>query len=369
MIDIKYKIEDFRRAIKMLPIKHLFDITTTFYYDETDNVRKYYLKETGINEQIDRHFVLGGIMLKEDINPPDVKELREKLRIPEELEEIKSKHVYNGDIFKVLDKREINPFLNWILNHDIYIHYSVANLYYYSLVDIVDSIIDEELYGFHFYLKDDLYQIAKADHNQFNNILYKYNYPNISHEDIVDFLVDLRGYISGNKLDTTHYIDLLIERIEDENISELPFIQDEEDLMLLKDLSQFYYYPIYTFHNSKHIFDHERQIEDNHFKGVTFTKNGIPFNSYEFKDSKDDSMIQLSDCVVGIISRFYKFLDEFDGSLTNLDKRLNSRQKENLSILCKIIKKSVDYNETLIHMIVPIKEQQGYNIIVSHYSK
>ena len=45
--------------------KELFDIKGTFYYDETDNVRKYYLKETGLNEQIDKHFVLGGAYLEE----------------------------------------------------------------------------------------------------------------------------------------------------------------------------------------------------------------------------------------------------------------------------------------------------------------
>lgn len=366
---ILYEVNDLRSAIALLPIKHLFDIAVTFYYDETDNVRKYYLKETGTNEQIDKHFVLGGLMQKEGAITLDIKELRAKLRIAKELEEIKSKHIYSGDLLKALDRKGINLFLNWILDKDVYIHYSVINLYYYSLVDIIDSIIDEEFYLFHMHLKNDLYQIAKMNHNQFNNILYKFNYPNISHDDATNFLVEIREYISQNKLETTPYIDLLIEKMEDESISELPFIQDEEDLILLKDLSQFYYYPIYTFINSKHIFDHEKQIEENHFNRIKFTKNGNILTSFEFKDSKDDSMIQLSDCMVGLVSRLYKFLDEFDGSLSSLEQQLNDRQKNNLKTLCKIIKKSVDYNETIVHMIIPFKEKENYDKIVTYYSK
>lgn len=80
-------------------------------------------------------------------------------------------------------------------------------------------------------------------------------------------------------------------------------------------------------------------------------------------------MIQISDCIIGLICRFYKFLDEYDGNICTLDARLNERQKTNLSILCKILKKTIDYNEKLIHMVVPMKEARNYNSIVRKYAK
>ena len=132
------------KCIEILPSKELFDIKGTFYYDETDNVRKYYLKETGLNEQIDKHFVLGGAYLEEGCTTPDVEGLKAKLNIATDLEELKSKHLYKGDFLKVLDNKHIHIFLEWILSSQFYVHYSVINLYYYALVDIVDSVIQRK---------------------------------------------------------------------------------------------------------------------------------------------------------------------------------------------------------------------------------
>ena len=366
---MEYDINEMRKCIEILPSKELFDIKGTFYYDETDNVRKYYLKETGLNEQIDKHFVLGGAYLEEGCTTPDVEGLKAKLNIATDLEELKSKHLYKGDFLKVLDNKHIHIFLEWILSSQFYVHYSVINLYYYALVDIVDSVIQRKFYPLVFEFKNDLYQIAKKYHTDFNEILYKYNYPNISNENIKIFLKTIRDYIDKNKMVATPFISMLLAQMKDENIASLPFIQNEENWIFLKDLSQFYYYPISSFYRSKHIFDHEKTIEENHFKDVTFKIDGLPLKSYEFKDSKNELMIQISDCIIGLICRFYKFLDEYDGNICTLDARLNERQKTNLSILCKILKKTIDYNEKLIHMVVPMKEARNYNSIVRKYAK
>ena len=57
-------------------------------------------------------------MQKEGAITLDIKELRAKLRIAKELEEIKSKHIYSGDILKALDRKDINLFLNWIRSEE-----------------------------------------------------------------------------------------------------------------------------------------------------------------------------------------------------------------------------------------------------------
>lgn len=364
-------VNELRMVIELFPNKELFDIEGSFYYDETDNVRKYYLKETGVNEQIDRHFVLGGVYCKKDEELPDIEELKVKLNISNDSKEIKSKQLYRGDFLKVLDDKHIHLFLEWISQCQLYVHYTVVNLYYYSLVDIVDSLITNERSMIYWadIMKNALYHVAKRNYTAFNDILYRYNYPNLKSDDIRNFLVEIRDFIAMHKMDGDLSLPLLLDLMKDENIDKLPFIQDEKDRIFLNDLSQFYYYPIYCFWNAIHIFDHEDEIEKKHFGNVVFKKDDVLLNSYEFKDSKDEPMIQISDCIVGLICRFYKFLDEFDGNVDAFDGQLNEAQRKNLKTLCNIIKKTVDFNEALVHMIVPIDEAENYRLLIDAYTE
>ncbi|WP_287818166.1 DUF3800 domain-containing protein [Bacteroides sp.] len=364
-------VNELRMVIELFPNKELFDIEGSFYYDETDNVRKYYLKETGVNEQIDRHFVLGGVYCKKDEELPDIEELKVKLNISNDSKEIKSKQLYRGDFLKVLDDKYIHLFLEWISQCQLYVHYTVVNLYYYSLVDIVDSLITNERSMIYWadIMKNALYHVAKRNYTAFNDILYRYNYPNLKSDDIRNFLVEIRDFIAMHKTDGDLSLPLLLDLMKDENIDKLPFIQDEKDRIFLNDLSQFYYYPIYCFWNAIHIFDHEDEIEKKHFGNVVFKKDDVLLNSYEFKDSKDEPMIQISDCIVGLICRFYKFLDEFDGNVDAFDGQLNEAQRKNLKTLCNIIKKTVDFNEALVHMIVPIDEAENYRLLIDAYTE
>lgn len=364
-------VNELRTVIELFPNKELFDIEGSFYYDETDNVRKYYLKETGVNEQINRHFVLGGVFCKKDEELPDIEELKVNLNISNDSKEIKSKQLYRGDFLKVLDDKHIHLFLEWISKCQLYVHYTVVNLYYYSLVDIVDSLITNERSMIYWadIMKNDLYQVAKRNYTAFNDILYRYNYPNLKSDDIRNFLVEIRDFIAMHKTDGDLSVPLLLDLMKDENIDKLPFIQDEKDWIFLSDLSQFYYYPIYCFWNAIHIFDHEDEIEKKHFENVVFKKDDVLLNSYEFKDSKDEPMIQISDCIVGLICRFYKFLDEFDGNVDAFDGQLKEAQRKNLKTLCNIIKKTVDFNEVLVHMIVPIDEAENYRLLLDAYTE
>jgi len=51
----------------------------TFYYDETNNIRKLYLLETGFNVAKHDNFVIGGIVLREGQEIGDISALRGEL--------------------------------------------------------------------------------------------------------------------------------------------------------------------------------------------------------------------------------------------------------------------------------------------------
>lgn len=77
---------------------HGADERYTFYYDETNNIRKLYLTETGFNVAKHDNFVIGGIVLKLDHAIVNITALREELRIQNTATEIKLNHIATGNL-------------------------------------------------------------------------------------------------------------------------------------------------------------------------------------------------------------------------------------------------------------------------------
>ena len=105
------------------------------------------------------------------------------------------------------------------------------------------------------------------------------------------------------------------------------------------------------FKNSKHIFDNEDTIQKtvgtfNLINGKRTLKN------YTFKDSKTEIMIQLSDVIVGLTSKYHSFINNHSEELILSEfEKLNDLQKSNLQLYVKIISKSDKYNPGFFHHI------------------
>jgi hypothetical protein len=57
------------------------DVEATFYYDETNNIRKLYIGDQGLNVAELKVFVLGGVLRKGKPRSIDLHPLRETMRI------------------------------------------------------------------------------------------------------------------------------------------------------------------------------------------------------------------------------------------------------------------------------------------------
>jgi len=57
-----FDIGDVRKYTKMLAPSADFDGVYTFYYDETNNIRKFYIRKTDFNSTFTDNFVLGGLV-------------------------------------------------------------------------------------------------------------------------------------------------------------------------------------------------------------------------------------------------------------------------------------------------------------------
>src|SRR5689334_18368316 len=105
---INFEVGDLREIAKLLTPSADFDSSFTFYHDETNNIRKFYIKEYGFNHSFTANFVLGGIV-HEGISP-DIKPLFDKLNLQKTIKEVKLKHIAKGEFLDCLKSEKLNYF-------------------------------------------------------------------------------------------------------------------------------------------------------------------------------------------------------------------------------------------------------------------
>lgn len=326
----------------------------TFYYDETNNIRKFYLTDHGTNVVEHKNFVLGGIVLAEGQTLPDIAPLRSKLRMQSNASEIKFAHVAKGDFEQVLTSKKLEIVLSWIVEHDILIHYSSVNIIYWSIVDIIDSILadDEfEIYQAHHQpMKNELYRLANRDKPAFLALMKRHRYPDIQRGKTADFIADVNAFLNVHSPDCDNLPALMLKALIEKSasLSELASLVDNEVDVLIESFQGFYTRPIMLFKNAVHIFDREIQIEKS-LRGAKF-KDGARHVNYSFCDSKDEPGIQIADVVSGFLGKYQSFVEE--NTLPELMKRKsswNENQIANFNLLRQLIDLSDDVSNAFIY--------------------
>ncbi len=329
-----------------------FDVDLTFYYDETNNIKKLHLKKGDFNVDYMANFVLGGFAF--DGAKPDMTDIFNGIALQPNIVEVKLSHLAFGTFTECLTSQKLKIFLTNILAKPVYLHISTLNLLYYSLVDIVDSVLPEELYLYAPAFKNALYVACKRDVNAIVAVFVKYAYPNIPHESVADFVDELLNIIAPTKGDPEHGAaierldSLLREAAAEDN---LPFITDEEDFLLIKGLMQLYARPIYLFANSEHIFDNEGEIKEK-LESIPMKLYGKKLDNYSFLDSKADRLIQASDVTMGLFGKLFKYINvKTHDEITAEVEGMALLQRENLDLLLSLMEKSIAYNQGLLHYV------------------
>lgn len=365
-----FPINKIRDSQKLL-VPHInFDGKYHFFYDESNNPRKLYTRETDFNSSITGSFVLGGIV--DDGNIFNFEELKCSLKLQKNVKELKFKHIASGEFISCLNSQKINTYLQFIDDEDILVHLSHINLLYYSTVDIVDSAImnHKELFerGPHFIaeLKDILHQVLREHLDETRALFFKFNYPNIINKDVPEFIkqiIAITNYENGNVKNQKSLKILKEILVFSGKKQKMPFLGGEKNNMLIEEFYQFYIKQVYMFKNSIHIFDNEDAIQKivsdfNLIDGKRTLKN------YVFKDSKSEIMIQLSDIIVGLTSKYQSFINNHSEELLFSEfEKLNDLQKSNLRLYVKIISKSDKHNPGFFHHITGLTELKRIHIL------
>jgi hypothetical protein len=354
-----FEIAEFETAIqfaRLLNPRVDFAASYTFYYDETNNIKTFYVRENDFNYTFTANFVLGGLLYQGVM--PDVQPLIDSFKLQKTAKEVKFKHIAFGDFLDCLKSQKLNLFFRFLIDSNLYVHYSSLNILYWSIVDIVDSAImnsDTAMQlgpGFDNQLKKDLYKLCRLEIDAVIQLFYAFEYPNVKPEKIGDFIEGLSNLFEAYlHLPEFHFGLESLRQIlkESKKKGELAFVMDEEDHVLLADLTHFYLRPIYTFKNSTHIFDNEDSIREalNEYRMLD---EGVQFKNYSFVDSKDSQLTQLSDIFVGFMGKYtnYRNTHTMEEIKADIDS-FSALQLENMKLFNGIINKSDQKNPAFLH--------------------
>ena len=337
----------------------------SMYFDESGNTRCFWIKDGKYNVDPFTHFVLGGIVADKVV---DFEYAKKRIGCNVTVQEIKSRNVYKGDFVTCLRSTMLKNLLDLIVEQSWMVHFSVVELFYYAIVDIVDSImdVDTDIYQ----IKNELYRILRHNISITQQIMVEYEYPNVSDKKKKGFLNAcikvLDNYIAdtGRANEFTYKLRLGFNLAKEK--TELSFIQDEDSGSLLQNFFQFYLRPIYMFKNSQIIMDEELSIQDK-LKSYCLSLDGTTLENYHFVNSKENVMVQLSDVMMGIIARYLRFvnmnIDNYGCVVSNFD----TNQLSSFYQLNSILNVSVSENPAFWDMFLCNDMRSRFSYIVDKY--
>lgn len=330
-----------------------------FYYDESNNCRKFWINPdiNGFNHDETADFVLAGVASEKEVQIP-FSELKTRFNLQNNVVELKSKSMFKGkDFLGCMATKQVNALFETIHDYDLFIHYKHVNNFFYTIVEIMDSITNpKEIYDFgfdYFALKSTFYDMLYANVNEVKRVMAKYHYPNIATNDIEGFCCDLLGTLECRyqQKPEEKFLSGALRRASQG--SELLFIQNNVDYLMQEDYSIFYAEIILKYTESMHHFDEELSIQP---KVLDILKKYDPkANNYEFINSKNNTMVQLSDLVAGIIGKLFAFINSTSSNeMRRIVENLTDVQLSNCNRFDSLRFKSDERNKGLLHSITAI---------------
>ena len=330
------------------------------YYDETNNIRRLKLSEVGLNAPADKTFAIGGIALMPGQVLSGWEDLRRIMSIQPSATEVKFKHVAQPGYEESLKSSKLYTLLNWLVDTDVLIHYSVLDVLYWSILDIIESLMPDgriEINEIHIELKNELYFAVTLKPSQFMALLHSFGYPNIQRPDVGPFLeAVLRFVVQCVPVDrnvVTAILKQTLRRAANLPDLELIFLHDNQSGELIDDFSVHFMHCICIFKHGTHVLDRETYIEKT-MKKVEL-RDGDRLLDYRFSDSKNEIGIQVSDVVTGLLGRHFSYLQQH--SLPQLRQRMacfSNQQLQNLELIRKLIERSNSFSAALLHAVLPL---------------
>ena len=343
------------------------DESYKFFFDETGNNRSFSLTRTGFSSNESKFFVLGGIVTKRDISSKTIKRLWNSIPESNRQEELKFKTIRQGakNFPDLLKKTHFQKVVNWLYKNYYWIHFYYIDNFYFSIVDIVDSLDFESKYwtqNWNHHLKSALYRAVKYNKEKSVDIFRCTMYPDVEdYKLFLSFMDDIIEDFMRSDEYKRRYLDkrdMSLEVIREQFTQargSLPFLNNNTPGKLIDDYTAPYLLRIALFRNSKLVFDHELEVENQLERlnlgnsNYTFVESSIPQakEKNKFIDDKTHELIQLSDIIVGTMGMFLEYINSDDvKTLKNISESMtwNASQRETYDKWKSVIKRSVQEN-------------------------
>jgi len=360
MIDVDERRNLVIAAHGLANVDHPF----TLHYDETNNIRRLLLTPGGLNVREPRCFVLGGVAHAGPAPTLHLETLREALLLQKSTVELKLEHLGKGDGLNVFNGRRVGSFLAWLQAQDVLLHYQVLDPLYWSIVDIIDSIIAEhgsmQLVMMAPLLKADLYQVLRLNTADTAAWLESYGYPNVGAERRGTFIADVLERIEAAEGVLPHFNFQMLKGVIQiaRGLDALPFLDSEPTNILIDGFGAFYLDRVILFKNATHVLDIEPCIAT-YLEALSLVSDGRPHHNYRFGDSKLEPWIQVADVVAGLLGKIFTFLNDVsDDELEETIAGLSGPQREALDRLSVLLNHSIESCAGFAHHIVALDAQQ-----------
>ena len=346
-----------------------FDDVYTFYYDETSNVRRLYIRDGTLNAPDVGCFALGGIAHRGAKRPLDLSALRSELRLQANITDIKFKHIAKGEFPDALRSRKLVTLFEWLSDQELLAHFFVMDPIYWAAVDIIDGVLMEcgepNLFAVHMPLKNDLYAALRLDRHSTIKLIGRFTLQDRAADGIKPLLSELIRIIEQcrdvlSDFNARMLIGVLKMGLR---IDELSIRQDEISHVLIDRFGEFYAKRVCLFKNATHIFDAEDQVQS-YFAKFSFVDGSEPLENFAFVPSEDEPGVQISDVCIGLIGRFYSFLNQWSADeIAEWSMNLTPIQEQNLLDFVALMDRSTEENEAFAHYVLSLEDLHRGGVI------
>lgn len=332
------------------------DAVYTFYHDETNNIHKLKVSADGFNVAELPVFTLGGVAHDGPPRAIDLSAIRKTLRIQASAQEIKLKHIAQGDFLELIASPKLLSFLQWVAAEYFYLQYAEIDPLFWGSVDIIDSILTErrdlaQAQFYHLNIKSDLVAILRADPQAAARLFHDHGYPSLEAHERAPFIEALLALIETHEHVLDHFNYYMLKGVlqAGRRVAELPFIEGNLRHVLIEEFATFYRTRVMLFKNATHVFDDEASVRAS-MEAVALVSAGAAFVNYRFADSKLEPGIQVADIVVGLLAKMHSFFCAAAADdVLDLRSALGGVSLQNALQLRDLIARSYDENVAFQH--------------------
>jgi hypothetical protein len=360
MIDVN----QLRSPVLAMNVLPNVDAAYTLHYDETNNIRRLHLTPGGLNVRAPQCFVLGGIAHRGPAPELQFETLRGVLRLQKSAHELKLEHLGKGDFLNLLEAPKVGSLLDWLIDQEVFAHYQVLDPLYWSIVDVIDSIIAEEgsvqLMMIAPMLKSDLYALLRDEIDHTAELLGRYDYPNVGRARRKAFLTELCDLLEARRATLPDFNYQMLKGLLQIGITldTLPYLEGETPNVLIDGFGAFYLHRLALFKNANHILDIETTIET-YLAGLDLADGDKPLQNFSFVDSRDEPWVQISDALAGLLGKFFSYMNRTPGvELLLARSGMSHRQRRTFVALTALLGRSIQECPAFAQYVVSAEDQR-----------